>query len=212
MHNTLRVAVIDDHPLVRDGIAALLDGVVVDDETVRVCYVGEDVRSAALAEPTVVLLDIHLGDESVPLSEAIRISIAAGAHVLLLSATATASTVLSGLRAGALGFIPKRATSEELSAAISEVARGEVHLTSDLAAVLSADVERPNLSAQELTALRLYASGLKIATVARRMDVSPHTVKEYLDRVRSKYASAGRQARTRTELYAAAQRDGLLET
>jgi DNA-binding CsgD family transcriptional regulator len=68
----------------------------------------------------------------------------------------------------------------------------------------------PNLSIQELSALRLYASGMKLDSVARRMNVSPATAKEYLDRVRAKYQQVGRPARTRTELYAAASRDGLL--
>ena len=49
-----------------------------------------------------------------------------------------------------------------------------------------------------------------MTAVARRLEISPHTAKEYLDRVRAKYAAVGREARTRTELYAAAQSDGLL--
>ena len=59
--------------------------------------------------------------------------------------------------------------------------------------------------------MRLYASGLKLTAVGHRMGISPHTAKEYLDRVRVKYANLGRDARTRTELYAEANRDGLLE-
>jgi DNA-binding CsgD family transcriptional regulator len=76
--------------------------------------------------------------------------------------------------------------------------------------MLAAGPEAPDLSPRERDALRLYASGLKLAAVARRMDISPHTVKEYLDRVRMKYQQVGRPARTRTELYAEARRDGLL--
>lgn len=207
----VRVAVVDDHALVRDGIAALLRGADAGALRVDMSYVGESVTEAITSRPEVLLLDIHLGDGAPTLTESVQAAVGAGAQVLLLSATASASTVLSGLRAGALGFVPKRASLEELIDAVCDVVRGEVHLTTDLAAMLTADEDRPALSAQELAALRLYASGLKIATVARRMDVSPHTVKEYLDRVRAKYAQAGRQARTRTELYAAAQRDGLLE-
>lgn len=207
----VRVAVVDDHALVRDGIAALLQNAQTGDLRIDMCSVGDSVGEALAASPHVLLLDIHLGEGSAPLNESIQSATAEGTQVLLLSATASAQTVLTGLRAGALGFVPKRASLDELLDAIRDVVRGEVHLTSDLAAMLSADEDRPALSAQELSALRLYASGLKIATVARRMGVSPHTVKEYLDRVRAKYALAGRQARTRTELYAAAQQDGLLD-
>ena len=80
----------------------------------------------------------------------------------------------------------------------------------DLASILASTNDTPDLSPRELDALRLYASGLKLSAVAHRMGISPHTAKEYLDRVRAKYSQVGRPARTRTELYAAATRDGLL--
>jgi DNA-binding CsgD family transcriptional regulator len=86
-----------------------------------------------------------------------------------------------------------------------------LYLSVDLASILAAAVETPDLSPRESHALRLYASGLSIAAVARRMEISAHTAKEYLDRVRAKYAAVGRMARTRTELYAAARNDGLLK-
>ena len=91
------------------------------------------------------------------------------------------------------------------------MAAGEIYLSVDLAAILAATVEKPDLSPRELDALRLYASGLTLNSVARRMGISPHTAKEYIDRVRAKYSAVGRHARTRTELYAAATHDGLLE-
>jgi DNA-binding NarL/FixJ family response regulator len=204
----IRVAILDDHPLVREGLAALLGAS--EPGQLTVAYVGDDV-SAALAEaPHVVLLDIVMEDGE-PLVDKVAACCAQGSQVLLLSATAGSSVVLSGLRAGALGFLPKTASVEEIRAAVVDVASGVVHLTSDLAAVLTADPQRPALSPQELKALRLYAAGSKIATIARRMDVSPHTVKEYLDRVRMKYAATGRHPRTRTELYAVADRDGFLD-
>ena len=63
-----------------------------------------------------------------------------------------------------------------------------------------------------MDALRLYAAGLTLNAVAYRMGVSPHTAKEYLDRVRAKYEHIGRRARTRTELYVQASEDGILES
>jgi DNA-binding NarL/FixJ family response regulator len=208
----IRVAVLDDHPLVREGLAALLavPHTVSAPFGVDVITVGEDLEGALDAHPDVVLLDIVMEDD-VPIVHKVRRCLDRGAEVLLMSATAPASKILSGLRAGALGFLPKTASVDEVRTAVADVARGEVHLTVDLAAVLAADPERPNLSPQELKALRLYAAGGKIATIARTMEVSPYTVKEYLDRVRTKYAAIGRQARTRTELYVAADRDGFLD-
>lgn len=204
----MRLAILDDHPLVREGLAALLH----DAEPGRldVAYVGDDLPAALACAPDVVLLDVVMNDD-VSLPDKVAACRSHDAQVLLLSATAGSSVVLSGLRAGALGFLPKTASVQEIREAIANVSAGDVHLTADLAAVLTADPQRPALSPQELKALRLYAAGSKIATIARRMDVSPHTVKEYLDRVRAKYAAAGQQARTRIELYAAADRDGFLD-
>ena len=97
-----------------------------------------------------------------------------------------------------------------LKEAVHTVAVQELYLSVDLASILAAAVETPELSPRELDALRLYASGLSINAVGRKMGISPHTAKEYLDRVRSKYGAVGRTARTRTELYAAARTDGLI--
>jgi predicted DNA-binding protein (UPF0251 family) len=80
-----------------------------------------------------------------------------------------------------------------------------------MAAILAeAPEDVPNLSIQELTALRLYASGMKLDSVARRMNVSPATAKEYLDRVRAKYAQAHRSVRSKSDMHRAAIEDGFL--
>lgn len=205
---SIRIAILDDHPLVREGLAALLRDA--GPGRLVVSYAGDRVADALATDPDVVLLDIVM-DDGIPLADKVTACRARDAQVLLLSATASSSVVLSGLRAGALGFLPKTASVEEIREAVGDVAVGAVHLTADLAAVFTADPQRPALSPQELKALRLYAAGSKIATIARRMEVSPHTVKEYLDRVRTKYAAIGQHARTRTELYAVADRDGFLD-
>jgi DNA-binding NarL/FixJ family response regulator len=66
------------------------------------------------------------------------------------------------------------------------------------------------LSEREREAMVLYASGLKIEAVARRMDVKPATAQEYIKRVRAKYSRAGAAAPTKTDLYRRAQEEGLV--
>lgn len=200
------VAIIDDHELVREGLAALIErqGIGV------VRYSGASVEQAAASGADVALLDIDLGPGSAPVAESAAVLHAIGIRVLLISAFEDPGAVRNAVREGALGFIPKRVSFEVLSEAIATVAAGDLYLSVDLASILAASSEVPNLSPRELDALRLYASGLKLTAVAHRMGVSPHTAKEYLDRVRAKYAAVGRRARTRTELYAEAHRDGLL--
>lgn len=204
----MRLALIDDHELVREGLAALLaahaQGIV------ELVYSGASVADALAAGPTVALLDVDLGPGSAPVAISTSTLAGAGVAVLLISAFDDAASVRAGLRAGALGFVAKRVSYEALEEALGCAARGELYLSVDLAAILATAAETPELSPRELDALRLYASGLKLSAVAHRMGISPHTAKEYLDRVRAKYSQVGRPARTRTELYAAASRDGLL--
>ena len=205
----MRLALIDDHELVREGLRALLEEK--GDGDVDVVYSGESPADAVGTSATVALLDVDLGPGSDPVAMSTRLLSDAGAAVLLISAFEDAASIRSGLAAGALGFVPKRVSYDVLSEALVTAARGELFLSVDLASILASAPEAPELSPRELDALRLYASGLKLAAVARRMGISPHTAKEYLDRVRAKYGQVGRQARTRTELYAAAARDGLLD-
>jgi len=206
----MRLAVIDDHELVREGLVALLthNG----QPHVQVTYSGEDVAHAIDSGPQVALLDVDLGPGKHPVASNVSQFVEAAIAVLLISSNEDSVSLRAGLNAGALGFVPKRVSYQTLGEALESVSQGEIFLSVDLAAILASAPEKPDLSPRELDALRLYASGLTLSAVARRMEISPHTAKEYLDRVRAKYGHLGREARTRTELYVAAQGDGLLET
>lgn len=206
----LTLAIIDDHALVRDGLQALIEGQA--SSGFEVVYCGPSPAQAAACTPQVALLDVDLSITGPPVVVGVNALRDAGARVLLMSAYEDPPSVRAALQAGALGFLPKRASFALLTDALRIVADGELYLSVDLASILAAAVEAPDLSPRELTALQLYASGMKLTAVAHRMGVSPHTAKEYLDRVRAKYAQVGRDARTRTELYAEATRDGLLDS
>lgn len=202
------LAIIDDHELVREGLRALIEQQVTGRSPVRYCGPHPDEAVRALAQ--VALLDVNLGPTGPPVVSSVETLQAGGVRVLLMSAYEEPVLVRQALIAGALGFVPKRVSFNALREAVSTVAQGELYLSIDLASILAAATETPDLSPRELDALRLYSSGLKLSAVAHRMGVSPHTAREYLDRVRAKYANVGRSARTRTELYAEAARDGLL--
>lgn len=206
-----RLAIIDDHELVREGLRALLGSdASVTAEGYVVVYCGDSVADAIGSGVDVALLDVELGSDQPDVATNCRALVSSGVGVLLISAFDEPGAVRAGLASGALGFVPKRVSLDDLHEALRSVAADEMYLSVDLAALLASGPEVPDLSPRERDALRLYASGLKLAAVARRMDISPHTVKEYLDRVRAKYQQVGRPARTRTELYAEASRDGLL--
>lgn len=206
-----RLAIIDDHELVREGLRALLGSdASVTAEGYVVVYCGDSVADAIGSGVDVALLDVELGSDQPDVATNCRALVSSGVGVLLISAFDEPGAVRAGLASGALGFVPKRVSLDDLHEALRSVAADEMYLSVDLAALLASGPEVPDLSPRERDALRLYASGLKLAAVARRMEISPHTVKEYLDRVRAKYQQVGRPARTRTELYAEASRDGLL--
>ena len=201
-----RIAIIDDHELVCAGVRVLLT----DAGIGEVVYAGPSTEEACRERPSVALLDIDLGPSGPPVVDGVTQLIGAGSAVLVVSAFEDRRTVQAALEAGALGFVPKRASLGVLAEAIATAALGELYMSVDLASILASASVTPDLSPRELNALQLYASGLKLTAVASRMGISPHTAKEYLDRVRAKYAAVGREARTRTELYMAASHDGLL--
>lgn len=203
------IAVIDDHELVREGLASLITGEV--SPVGRLVYCGDSPEAAAAHEPHIALLDVDLGPGAARLADSVTLLMESGARVLLISAFEDAVAVRAAMTAGALGFVPKRTSVDVLREALETVGAGEFYLSVDLAAILASAAESPELSPRELDVLRLYASGLKLTAVANQLGISPHTAKEYLDRVRAKYAQVGRTARTRTELYVEANRDGLLE-
>lgn len=205
------VGIVDDHELVRQGLQSLLEDASHGRAFAQVVYCGADPRACEQAKPRVALLDVDLGAAAPRVEDSVAALVASGIAVLLISAHDDARSIRAGLGAGALGFVPKRVSWDILQEALTTVASDELYLSVDLASILSAAVETPDLSPRESDALRLYASGLSMTAVARKMGISPHTAKEYLDRVRAKYGAVGRTARTRTELYAAARTDGIID-
>ena len=158
-----------------------------------------------------VLLDLDLGDGSTA-EENVAAIRAAGPAVLVLSASDKPATVRNAIRAGALGYVLKSEATAQVRAAIRAVAAGKDWISPRLAYIFATDdaPDRPVLSPQETRALQLYATGMPMKSVARRMSISEETAKQYVGRVREKYARAGRAAPTKLELYHRAVEDGHL--
>ena len=202
------VAVVDDHALVRDGLVACCG----DHPGVEVVYAGASLAELAAVRPapSLVLLDLDLGVATVTEDDAVAI-MERGTAILAVSALGSPEAIRAMLRAGVSGFVSKREPARTLHEAIDAVLGGGSWTSPELAAVLAQDPQRPDLSEQEERALVLYASGLKLVSVARQMGVKTTTAKEYIERVRAKYAAVGRPAPTKVHLHAVAQQDGLLD-
>lgn len=208
----IRVAVIDDHVLVRDGLTAALrqDGF-------DVTYAGVSPRALLAQEAPpdidIVLLDLDLGTDGSATPADVRGMVERGWRVVIVSAMANPDRVRLFLKEDVAAFVPKWEPHEILVYAIVAAAGGADLTSREVAGIIAADddPQRVPLSEQELRALQLYASGLKMISVARQMNVSVYTAKEYISRVRAKYAAAGRPAQTKTALYREAMRDHLLD-
>jgi len=205
------VAVVDDHPIVRDGID---NWVTAPGSGIRVVATAATV-GAVLAGPgrgaRVVLLDLDLGDGTT-VAQNVAAILTAGPAVLVLSASDRPAAVRDAIRAGARGYVLKQEEAAELRAAIQAVAAGGDWVSARLAYIFATDdaLDRPALSAQETRTLRLYATGLPIKSVARRLGIGEETAKQYVRRVREKYAQANRAAPTKVDLYHRAVEDGHL--
>ena len=212
MTGVIDIAAVDDHPIILDSVASWVAG---DGDDIRVVATAATV-GALLAGPgrraDVVLLDLDLGDGTTVAGNVAAI-LAAGPAVLVLSASERPVAVRAAVRAGARGYALKNEQAAQIRTAIREVAAGGDWVSPRLAYILATDdaANMPALSNQETRALQLYATGLPLKSVARRMAIGEETVKQYLGRVREKYALSGRAAPTKLELYYRAVEDGHLQ-
>jgi DNA-binding NarL/FixJ family response regulator len=211
------VAAVDDHPIILDSITRWVtapDSDIRVNSGIRVIGTAATV-DALLAGPGrrahVILLDLDLGDGTTTDRNVATIR-AAGPAVLVLSASDRPAAVRNAIRAGALGYVLKNEEAGQVRAAIRAVAAGMDWVSPRLAYIFATDdaPDRPVLSAQETRALQLYATGMPMKSVARRMCISEETAKQYVGRVREKYARANRAAPTKLDLYYRAVEDGHL--
>lgn len=206
-----RFLIVEDHPLLRDALAMRLCGVFPDAEIVYSGGVLADALECAAGRSIdCAILDLDLGDGRSPVLNTSDL-VEAAIPVLIVSALADPATVRAALQVGALGFVSKQASSEEFEDALRATVEGQPFTSPDVAAVLCTDhtISVP-LSERERTAMILYASGMKIESVARRMNVKPTTAGEYIKRVREKYLRAGTPLPTKTDMYRRAQYEGLV--
>lgn len=178
----IRILVVDDHPIVRQGLVATLEDEP-DFEVVGAASSAEDgLRLAEQHRPDLVLLDLELpglnGIEAIP-----RLQAASPAtRILVFTAYDTDERVLDAVRAGAGGYLLKGAAVAEIAAAIRTVAGGGTALAPSAAARLANAVRAPRgagplLTAREREVLRLIAQGLPGKQIAGALGITERTVK-----------------------------------
>lgn len=206
----VRVGAVDDHPAVLEGIRAVLAYRAPDLEFVRFAGTVGALLQGGDPGLDVVLLDLRLDDGSRPAENVARLR-ESGVRVLVFTQGDDNDLTREALRAGALGVVHKSEPGPAIAEAVRTVAAGDTVVSQRLAAALQGAPALPaHLTERERDVLRLYASNLPAKSVARRLGVTEGTVKEYLKRIRAKYAGLDRPAGTKLELYRRAVEDGVL--
>ncbi|HVD56281.1 MAG TPA: response regulator transcription factor [Thermoleophilaceae bacterium] len=205
----IRVLVVDDHPVLRGGLAQLLgraEGV----ELAGLAADGAAGVDLALDEsPDVVLMDLEMpGLDGIEATRRIRAS-RPETHVVVLTSFSDRVRILDALDAGATGYLLKDAEPEELLRGIQAAASGEAPLAPRAASALLAErlEARPatELTPREREVLLMVAEGLPNKLIARRLEISEATVKAHLTRI---FERIGVSDRTQAALWAERHRLG----
>lgn len=214
MIRTVRVLVVDDHRLVRKGLISLLK------TASEIEIVGEAENGAAALERAVALQpDVVLLDLSMPVADGLSAipalkKIKPPPGILVLTSFSEDERVFAAVRAGALGYVLKDCSPDDLIDAIKTVSRGQPSLSSDVAQKLVRQVHRAStpaprpdepLSDREVEVLKLVAVGLSNNEIAEQLAISERTVGAHISRILDKLGLANR---TQAALHA--MREGLV--
>jgi two-component system nitrate/nitrite response regulator NarL len=210
MDRPVTVAIVEDHPVVTEGVASWLRSD--PGQRVRVVQTARDLTGLGLAPPVdVIILDLELSGELV--TTQIPSLVAAGCRVVAFSGHSEPTIVMETLDNGAHAYVSKEEGRDHLIEAVLAAATDRPYVTRSQARAMLADQRpaRPTLSHQERQALLLWFQGMSKASVGRRMSVSENTVRQYISRARAKYAATGRTAPSKDALLARAIEDGVIK-
>ncbi len=213
MEQPVTVAIIEDHPVVTEGVASWIRSD--PGQRVRLVQTAPDLaglRDDGPGRPAdVVILDLELSGELV--TTQIPGLVAAGYRVVAFSGHSDPAIVMETLDNGAHAYVSKEEGRDHLVETVLAAAADRPYVTRSQARAILADQRpaRPALSEQEQQALLLWFQGMSKASVGRRMSISENTVRQYITRARAKYAATGRTAPSKDALLARAIEDGVIK-
>jgi DNA-binding NarL/FixJ family response regulator len=196
----IRVLIVDDHPVYRDGVRGLIDRAP-DLELVGEAETGlEAVALAAERHPAIVLMDLRMPEMSGIEATRRILESDPSTGVLVLTMSEDDDSLFAAMRAGARGYIPKDADAEELLRAIRAAAVGEAIFGASIATRLMSffaggkrtTAAFPELTERELEILELIAAGRSNAEIGQRLGIAPKTVRNHVANVLNKLEVADR--------------------
>lgn len=201
----IRIVVADDHPIVREGLAAIL-GRQPDMEVVGEAETGrEAVDLARRLAPDVVLMDLRMPDMNGVEAIAAIHKDQPGSRILVLTVYDGDQQIVRALQAGARAYLLKDTFREDLLEAVRAVAEGKRRIPSEVAQRLAEHVANPGLTARELEVLRLMARGRTNLEIGRSLFITESTVKGHVNGILGKLG-----VRDRTQAVTTALRRGIV--
>lgn len=203
----IRVLIVDDHPIVRNGIRSLLSEISGIEVVGEAADGKEAIRQAEETQPDVILMDLLMsGMDGIEATRQI-ISRQPNARILVLTSFAADNKLLPAIKAGAVGYLLKDSAPDDLVRAIRQVHRGEPALHPTIARQLlqevvhASDLEAPPeaLTERELSVLQLVAQGLNNQDIADQLMVRRATISSHINHILGKLHLA---SRTQAALYA----------
>jgi DNA-binding NarL/FixJ family response regulator len=192
MSSKLKIMLVDDHYLVRMGLASII-ALEADMTVCAEAATGEQALALfRVHNPDVTLIDQRLpGMTGSETTQKIRAEYP-GARILVLSTYACDEEIYRALQCGAMGYLSKSVQREELTQAIRKAASGRRHITPEVAALLAEGMSRSRLSSRELDVLRLLVGGKRNREIASSLDITEGTVKLHVSSILGKLAVVDR--------------------
>lgn len=190
--SVIRILISDDHPFMREGLAAVIEYKL--DMTVvgQACNGHEAVALFRQHQPDVTLMDLRMPEMAgVEAIVAIRAEFS-NARIIILTTYDGDEDIYRGLRAGAKGYVLKDAEPDELLSAIRAVHSGQQYIPPAIGAKLAERMGSPELSDRELEVLRLMATGKSNIEISIALSIAEGTVKFHVKNILSKLAVSDR--------------------
>ena len=202
----IRVLSVDDHPLLREGLAAIINNQTDMSVVAEAANAGEALQQFRQHLPDVTLMDLRLPDASgIDAMIAIRAEFS-DARVIMLTTFEGDVEIQRALEAGARGYLLKSMPPRELLDVIRQVHAGKKRVPAEVASHLAEHLSDESLTAREIDVLRLIAAGNRNRDIAERLFISEETVKVHVKHIMEKLG-----ATDRTQAVAIAVRRGIIQ-